>query len=424
MARADQEERSHFGEPSTASWNDEARTARLIEIIDQFGWPTPDTVEVDGAMAAVLIAQHSDADPAFQQRALTLLTAAEPGYPGKDEAVALLTDRVAANTNQPQVYGSQIRCIAGDAVPYPDVAQQSQVDELREQAGLEPLDAYLARFKQHCVDLAFRPQNAGCAPFAGADELIVATNAVILVGELHGTVESPAFVGELVCIALSYGRDITVGLEIPDDEAAAIEAFLVSDGGTEARQALLSEPFWTFEFKDGRQSIAMLDLLDDLREHKVDGAPLDVVLLDAVGVDDRDVAMAERLRDAIEAKPDGLAITLTGNLHNRAVRGVSFDQEYEPMGFLVDEALGDQRVRSLDVTHSGGIAWVCFQDGSCGERSFERNVSEDVATADAVPFVQLLTERNSQGFDGTYFVGELSAAPPAIEVGGGADEEP
>lgn len=57
---------------------------RLKQIIAAQGWPTVTTAGRDGAEAAWLIAQHSDADPAFQARALELLTAgAQQGrHPG------------------------------------------------------------------------------------------------------------------------------------------------------------------------------------------------------------------------------------------------------------------------------------------------------------------------------------------------------
>lgn len=347
---------------------------------------------------------------------LSLLTGDMADYLGKGEQVAMLTDRVAANTDQPQLFGSQVGCADGEPVPRPDLARPGQVDQLRVEVGLEPLKNYLARFDQHCADLAQVPIDAGCQPLHGANELFE-PNAAVLVGELHGTVESPAFVATLACTALSYGYDVTVGLEIPDDETTAIEAFLASDGGTEARRELLAQPFWNSEFADGRQSTAMLNLLDKLRQHTVDGAALDVVLLDATAVPDRDVAMADRLLAAIEATPDGFTIALTGNLHNRAVRGVSFDPDYEPMGYLVKHALADhQSVRTLDVRYSGGAAWNCTQQDACRPHTVDSNVSADTDLTEAVAFVELFTVPNNDGFDGTYFVGDLSPAAPAVDA--------
>lgn len=415
MFEEDQEERSHFGEADAEPWHDEERTARLVEIIDEYGWPTPDLVGDGATSAAWLIAQHSDADLSFQQRVLSLLFDEVPDYPGKSQQVALLTDRVAKNMSQPQVYGSQIGCVGDQPVPNPDLVQPDRVDQLREQAGLEPLEVYLARFDQHCSDFAQIPIEAGCESVPGATLLLV-PEAVILVGELRGTIESPAFVEALMCIALSYELEVTVGLEIPNDETAAVQVFLASNGGSEARSTLLSGPFWTTEFADGRQSIAMLDLLDRLRRHTIDGAGLEVLLLDSAGAPDRDLAMAERLLDAIRATPDGIVITLTGNIHNRGVRGASFDREYEPMGYLVKQAIGHESVFALDVRHSGGTAWNCAPDRTCGPSTFAGNSAGDPELGDAVAFVEVYTEPNADGFGGTYFVGALSPAAPALEA--------
>lgn len=213
----------------------------------------------------------------------------------------------------------------------------------------------MKRFHQHCTDQARIPVEAGCPSVPGATLLLV-PGGVILVGELHGTSESPAFVDALTCVALSFELELTIGLEIPDEEANAIGAFLASDGGPGARNEMLSGSFWSSKVADGRQSAAMLKLLDSLRRHIAQGAALDVVLLDSAGVADRDVAMADQLLAAVAASPDRVAIVLTGNVHNRGVLGVSFDPGYEPMGYLVKQALDERSVLALDVRHTGGTS--------------------------------------------------------------------
>ena len=414
MAEEDQEERSHFGETDAAPWQDEKRTARLMEIIELYGWPSPGLVGDEASSAAWLIAQHSDADPEFQQRVLEMLEASVEDYPGKAENIALLTDRVAANTNQRQRFGSQIGCLNGDPIPRPDLADPDQVDQLRTDAGLEPLHVYLARFDEHCTDLARLPIDAGCQPVSGVEALF-SRNTAVLVGELHGTVESPAFVAALTCTAVSYGYEVNVGLEIPDDETQVVETFLASDGGPQARAALLAGQFWSTGFPEGRQSTAMLDLLDDLRQLKLNGAELSVMLLDAAGAADRDTAMAQRLLAAMAATPEAFAITLTGNLHSRNVRGVSFDADYQPMGFLVSEALPAGAVLTVDVQYSGGSAWTCSENGTCAPNTFGGNIPGLDPDAAPAPAVAIDSEGNADGHDGHYYVGELSPAGPAAD---------
>jgi hypothetical protein len=410
MRDADQAERADFGEPDADPWRDEERTARLIEIIDSYGWPTPEMVGEEASTAAWLIVQHSDADPAFQQRMLSLLTDEVEDYAGKAEQVALLTDRVATNTGQLQLYGSQIECTDATPIPRPELQRPNEVDALRAAAGLEPLDVYLARFDQHCADLAQLPIEAGCAGVDGVDGLFQ-PNTAILIGELHGTEQSPQFVDAITCTAASYGYELVVGLEIPTDESAAIDRFLASDGDSKAIADLLAGPFWSSPFPDGRQSNAMLDLLDSIRHRRQQGATIDVVPLDAAATTDRDRWMAEHLAEALENTPEGIAIALTGNIHNRRVRGIDFDPNYEPMGYLVTERLGDSSVVALDVRYTGGAAWLCAQDQTCGPHTFDGNSPS--APESGTFNVEFYDQLSTDGFDGTYGVGELAPSAPA-----------
>ena len=413
MARADQQERSHFGEPEAEPWHDEERTARLIAIVDEHGWPTPDLVGIEAATAAWLIAQHSDADPGFQQRALTLMTDGAD-YPGKGEHLALLTDRVATNTGQPQVYGSQIGCYGDQPIPNPDVEQPDRVDELRADVGLEPLADYLSHLDGHCQNQAQIPADAGCRSITGAT-LLLGPNPVILVGHVPGTNEGPAFVEALTCIVLSYGLEATVGLQIPNSESDGVDSFLLSDGEARARDELLTGPFWASEVPDGRQSAAMFELLEALRRHIDRGAQIDVVLLDGTPAINRDATMASRLLDAIEDSSDRVAIVLTGNVHSSVALGADLDPSHEPMGYLIEQAAVDRTVVAIDMRYSNGSAWVC-RDGGCGPVALAGNATNSPQLGDAVAIVDLVAGPAAHGFHGTYYVGDLSPAEPATEA--------
>lgn len=52
---------------------DRDNTAWLRGVVDATGWPGRSRVGDDGAVAAWLIAQHADQDPAFQRRCLDLV---------------------------------------------------------------------------------------------------------------------------------------------------------------------------------------------------------------------------------------------------------------------------------------------------------------------------------------------------------------
>lgn len=147
MMEQDQTERSP---EYTGEWNDQARTDRLREIVEEHGWPGSDLVGDDGASAAWVIAQHSDLDPGFQQEALELMRpAVEAGLADPTE-LAYLEDRVGLSSGGEQVYGTQIACVDGVPQPAP-LADPETVDERRAEVGLEPMDDYLATLNEACA---------------------------------------------------------------------------------------------------------------------------------------------------------------------------------------------------------------------------------------------------------------------------------
>jgi len=130
---------------------DEARTERLKEIIADYGWPTIDLVGKKGADAAWVIAQHSDFEPEFQAEALKLIRAAAEDDQASWGNVAYLEDRVAVAQGAKQTYGTQIGCVKGKAKLATPLVDPDGVDELRAEAGLDPLDAYLAELDKICA---------------------------------------------------------------------------------------------------------------------------------------------------------------------------------------------------------------------------------------------------------------------------------
>jgi hypothetical protein len=129
---------------------DAARTQRLAEILDEQGWPTYDLVGEDGEDAAWAIAQHSDLDPAVQERALELLRPAVAAGQASPGNLAYLEDRVAVGAGHPQRYGTQVGCGPDGPEPATPLVDPDAVDELRSAAGLDPLGDYLAEMVLVC----------------------------------------------------------------------------------------------------------------------------------------------------------------------------------------------------------------------------------------------------------------------------------
>lgn len=256
-------------------------------------------------------------------------------------------------------------------------------------------------------------QQRTCRSVSGLSPLLKRGN-VLLFGEKHGTQQIPAFISDVVCITAKKRIPITLGLEIPFDEQAAIDRFLDSGGGAAAEAQLTEGAFWHREIQDGRSSMAVLQLIEQARALRAAGAKLRIVAYDAkpgLPGQERDRVMARNLAAVAGREPKNLLVLLSGNFHNRLTRGTSWDQEYEPMGYLLTKSISSSRIISLNVAHEGGEGWVCVEQPP-----------DSKLTCKALPFkpetgapawsVKLTAEPNSP-YSGTFGVGRISASPPA-----------
>lgn len=122
---------------------DADNTTWLVSVLDERGWPDQTVVGVDGADAAWLLAQHADADPAFQRRCLDHLTDAVARGAARIRHLAYLTDRVLLKEEGHQLYGTQCTTVEGRYVP-DRLVDADTVDERRQAVGLGPLADYVA----------------------------------------------------------------------------------------------------------------------------------------------------------------------------------------------------------------------------------------------------------------------------------------
>lgn len=203
---------------------------------------------------------------------------------------------------------------------------------------------------------------AGCQSVSGAAELWSRTSIRwVWVGETHGTTETPAAFGDLACNALAQGRRVTVALERPTTEQAAIDAVVGSGDRKAAEQMLINQPDWRIIF-DGRTSQAMLELLFHLRELKAQYPALRVVaIVDPAAFATSPAANNEAMGHAVLAlegkEPQDLVLVLTGNLHG--LKNPIFGSKTAAM------YLPSDRLVTLQVTDAGGQAWIENNRG-CG----------------------------------------------------------
>ena len=103
-----------------------------------------------------------------------------------------------------------------------------------------------------------------CPPVEGLPEQLVA-GRVFLLGELHGTAQSPAFARSIACASAESGLQTIVALELTSGAQSMAERYLASNGSPEDREALLAHAMWIRSYQDGRNSKAMVELIEGVR---------------------------------------------------------------------------------------------------------------------------------------------------------------
>ena len=231
-----------------------------------------------------------------------------------------------------------------------------------------------------------------------------APHGAILIGDVHGTREIPAFVGRIVT-ELAAREPVVLGLEIPSDELPSLDGYLAGDGGPAARSAALRDPWWHGAYQDGRRSVAMFELMDTVRRLRARGARIDVVCFDESAASaDRDEAMASHLIAARTAHRDAALVVYVGNFHARRAE-LSSRPGHAWMAMHLAKA--GVAFLTIDARYGEGSAWTCSGGGPA---ACAAHYTAGYAAAD--PGIHL--EPSADGdYDGWFGVGSVSASPPA-----------
>lgn len=131
---------------------DKKNLAKIIPVIEKYGWLAANEVGDRGNLTLFLVIQH--ADQATQEKYLPLLRAAVKDKKAEGGQLALLEDRVALLQGKRQIYGSQIGyhpdTKAHILLPLED---PDRVDKRRAAVGLNPIAEYLERY-----DIIWNPE--------------------------------------------------------------------------------------------------------------------------------------------------------------------------------------------------------------------------------------------------------------------------
>ena len=250
------------------------------------------------------------------------------------------------------------------------------------------------------------PPNAGVD--AGAEELdrYWTQHRLIMIGEMHGTNETPALVARLIALR-AREEPVLVGLEISADEQPAVDAFLRSGGGSSARDKLLAGAHWNRPMQDGRSGQAIVQLLEAIRLLRHAGRRIDVVCFDLGGADatdanaDRDAIMAANLRRAMDVRPSLRTISLSGNVHNQIREKTEFGT-HSPMAWN----LRDLGPLSINIAGLHGAMWNCAPN--CGVHDF------DFRSSGRPLGLQIQDMPDASGYHGSLRLPEFTASLPVI----------
>ena len=270
--------------------------------------------------------------------------------------------------------------------------------------------------------LLLMPWSAGCAgtapgaahgamPSSARDLALAAIGdrRLVLVGEMHGTQETPALLGDMLDAYAARRRPAVLALEISTREQARIDRYLASRGTDADRRVLLAGAHWRDPMHDGRDSAAMFGLIEHTRRLHVGGADVVVFAFDAGG-EDRNRGMADALRSVVARRPAATVLVLTGNVHamTRRPQWEMFDggKRIEPP-ITAGRYLADLAPLSIDVEGASGAYWACTA-GACRVQAIGGMATQRGPT--------LMRNAPDNAWDVTLVLPHFTPSPPAIRA--------
>jgi hypothetical protein len=256
----------------------------------------------------------------------------------------------------------------------------------------------------------------------------------VVFGELHGTEQSPQFVGQLVCAEAMRGQRVLLAVELGANRDEALQAaWQLPSGQFELALAKLD---WVGR-QDGLGSKAMFDLIVRMHLLKQRGLPVSITAFSGAkdkqqyekfaslpGQGPHEASQAENIANAAAAGAPDITIVLVGNLHARKAPVERRGMTYDPMAKRLS-AYG--KVVSLDMRYGPGTSWNCQlkpgfkplpgqpvgpENIACGPFPTAGNVVGKGPARIDVPAQE--PEARAIGFDGTFWLGPVSASPPAL----------
>jgi hypothetical protein len=214
----------------------------------------------------------------------------------------------------------------------------------------------------------------------------IAPGEALVVGEVHGSKETPAAFLALVDGLLTRAKLVSVGLEMPPNAGSA---------GCGSRSDQPTGNFWSRKAQDGRSSEAMRHLVCQLKERAAAGK-VRLIFLDSVPRHPGE--MVRRVSTEAGSKLYPMAV-LIGNFHARNVAD-SFVGRLRATGVTVT---------SLTVSSPDATTWNCTSDG-CGSRQYPMRFCPEIAQGDYL----LVRGPSNSRWDACMVLPRLTSSPPAM----------
>lgn len=278
---------------------------------------------------------------------------------------------------------------------------------------------------------------AFCSAPPGWAAVVARDPDFVVFGETHGTSEAPSLVARVVCAEALAGQRILLAVEHSASQNRAWQAAWALPH--EEFRAALPDFGWRGR-NDGVASEAMLALVLNAHALKDRGAAIDIVAFNGARDDEQrarfvdlpsqgphEAAQAENIAEAAALKDYDRVIVLVGSLH-AATAPISIDGPvFEPMAMRL-RSYG--AVLTLDMQHAGGASWSCQLAPDAKIVPGEPVTDKDIICAghpqgadvrlDKPIFIavgEFPNERLRAFYDGIYWVGTISASPPAYPFG-------
>lgn len=117
---------------------------RLIEIFNEYGFPTKSMVGKDAMNGIFIIIQHSDGDQQWQKGQLQNIENAVKSGDMDGQSYAYLYDRIKINGGEKQLYGTQFANVdpVNKTVTLAETENMDSLDYRRMEVGMMPIDMY------------------------------------------------------------------------------------------------------------------------------------------------------------------------------------------------------------------------------------------------------------------------------------------